>query len=49
MTGLGGEVKWKTLILGETKFPHLVKKYPTIYETERFITAFTRAQHLSRE
>jgi len=47
MTGLGDEVKGKTLILGEPKFPQLDNKYPTLYETERFITEFTTAQHLS--
>ena len=26
---------------------HLVKKFPTVYETRRFITAFTSARHLS--
>ena len=26
---------------------HLVKKFPAFYGTQRFITAFTRARHLS--
>ena len=26
---------------------HLVKKFPTFYGTRKFITAFTRAHHLS--
>jgi hypothetical protein len=47
MIGLGDEVKGKTLILVEPKFPHLDNKYPTLYETQRFITVFTRAQNLS--
>jgi len=34
-------------LLEELTGPQLVKKLPTFYGTLRFITAFTRAHHLS--
>jgi hypothetical protein len=33
---------WKNLT-----FPQLAKKFPAVYVIQRFITAFTRARHLS--
>jgi hypothetical protein len=34
-------------IIGTEKLtgPHLVEKFPTFYETPKFITAFTRTRH----
>jgi hypothetical protein len=35
------------VLLGKLTVPQLVKKFPAFYGTRRFITAFTRARHLS--
>jgi hypothetical protein len=38
---------WSTVIPEKPTDPHLVKKFPAFYGIRRFITAFTRARHLS--
>jgi len=38
---------WSRFLLEKLTGLHLVKKFPTFYETGRFITAFTSARHLS--
>jgi hypothetical protein len=48
--GLGSETKltpWSRGLLGKLTVSQLVKKFPAFYGTRRFITAFTRARHLS--
>jgi len=35
------------VLLEKLTSSQLVKKYPAFYGTQRFITAFTRAHHLS--
>jgi hypothetical protein len=37
---------WNRILLEKLTIPQLVKKFPTFYGTQRFITAFTRARHL---
>jgi hypothetical protein len=34
---------WSRILLEELNGSQLVKKFPALYETPRFITAFTRA------
>jgi len=36
-----------TVLLEKLTGSHLLKKFPTFYGTRRFVTAFTRARHLS--
>ena len=38
---------WGRVLLEKLTGPQLVKKFPAYYGTQRFITAFTRASHLS--
>jgi N-acetyl-gamma-glutamylphosphate reductase len=38
---------WSRGLLEELTGSQLVKKFPAFYGTQRFITAFTRARHLS--
>ena len=38
---------WSRVLLEKLTDFQLVKKFPTFYGTQRFITAFTSAQHLS--
>jgi hypothetical protein len=38
---------WSRVLPEKLKRPELLKKFPTFYGTRRFITAFTRARHLS--
>jgi hypothetical protein len=38
---------WSRVLPEKLKRPELLKKFPAFYETRRFITAFTRARHLS--
>jgi len=38
---------WSRVLLKKLTGSQLVKKFPTFYETQRFITAFTSACHLS--
>ena len=38
---------WSRVLLEKLTGFQLVKKFPTFYETRRFITAVTRALHLS--
>jgi hypothetical protein len=38
---------WSRVLLEKLIGPQLVKKFPAFYGTRRFITAFTRAHHLS--
>jgi hypothetical protein len=38
---------WSTLLLEKQTGSKLVKKFPAFYGTRKFITAFTRAHHLS--
>ena len=38
---------WSTVLLEKLNHLQLVKKFPAFYETQRFITAFTSARHLS--
>jgi hypothetical protein len=38
---------YSTVLLEKLTGRQLVKKFPTFYVTRRFITAFTRARHLS--
>ena len=40
-------VPWSTVLLEKLTGSQLVKKFPTFYGTQRFITAFTSARHLS--
>jgi hypothetical protein len=39
---------WRRGILNKLISPQLVKKFPTFHETQRYITVFTRASHLSQ-
>ena len=39
---------WREIILHKLTPPQLVKKFPTFYKNQRFITVFTLAQHLSQ-
>jgi hypothetical protein len=38
---------WSRVLPEKLKHPELLKKFPAFYGTRRFITAFTRARHLS--
>jgi hypothetical protein len=38
---------WSRVLPEKLKRPELLKKLPAFYGTRRFITAFTRARHLS--
>ena len=38
---------WSRVLLEKLTVPRLVKKFPAVYESRRFITAPTRARHLS--
>jgi hypothetical protein len=38
---------WGRVLPEKLKRPELLKKFPAFYGTRRFITAFTRARHLS--
>jgi hypothetical protein len=38
---------WRRVLHEKLKRPELLKKIPAFYGTQRFITAFTRARHLS--
>jgi hypothetical protein len=38
---------WSRIFCEKLTGPQLVQKFPTFYGTRRFITAFTRAHHLS--
>jgi hypothetical protein len=38
---------WSRVLPEKLKRPELLKKFPTFYGTRRFITALTRARHLS--
>jgi hypothetical protein len=38
---------WSRVLPEKLKRPELLKKFPAFYGTRRFITAFTRARHLS--
>ena len=38
---------WSTVLLEKVNGLQLVKKFPLFYGTQRFITEFTSAQHLS--
>ena len=38
---------WSRVLLDKPTGSQLVKKFPAIYGTRRFITAFTNARHLS--
>jgi hypothetical protein len=38
---------WSRVLPEKLKYPKLLKKFPAFYGTRRFITAFTRARHLS--
>jgi hypothetical protein len=38
---------WSRVLPEKLKGPELLKKFPAFYGTRRFITAFTRARHLS--
>jgi hypothetical protein len=38
---------WSRVLPEWLKRPELLKKFPAFYGTRRFITAFTRARHLS--
>jgi hypothetical protein len=38
---------WSRVLPEKLKRPELLKKFPAFYGTRRFITAFTRACHLS--
>jgi len=40
-------IPWSRILLEKLTDSQLVKKFPSFYETRRFITAFTRARHLS--
>jgi len=38
---------WSGILLENLRGSQLVKKFPAFYGTLRFITAFTRARHMS--
>jgi hypothetical protein len=38
---------WNRGLLEKLTVPQLVKKFPAFYGTQRFITAFTTARHMS--
>jgi hypothetical protein len=38
---------WSTVLPEKLKRPELLKKFPAFYGNRRFLTAFTRARHLS--
>jgi len=38
---------WSRVFLEKLTGPQLVKKFPAFYGTQRFLTVFTRASHLS--
>jgi hypothetical protein len=38
---------WSRVLPEKLKRPELLKKFPAFYGTRRFITAFSRARHLS--
>jgi hypothetical protein len=38
---------WSRVLPEKLKRPQLLKKFPAFYGTQRFITEFTRARHLS--
>ena len=38
---------WSTGLAEKLTGPQLIRKFPAFYRTRRFITAFTRARHLS--
>jgi hypothetical protein len=38
---------WSRVLPEKLKRPKLLKKFPSFYGTRRFITAFTRARHLT--
>jgi hypothetical protein len=38
---------WSRILLQKLIVPHLVKKFPAFYGTQRFITVFTTACHLA--
>jgi len=40
-------IPWSRVHLENLTGPQLVKKFPAFYGTQRFITAFTSARHLS--
>jgi hypothetical protein len=37
---------WSRILLEKLNSSQLIKKFPTVYETQRFITAFTSARHM---
>jgi hypothetical protein len=39
-------IAWGTVLLEKLTSYQLVKKFPTFYRTQQFITAFTNACHL---
>ena len=40
-------IPWSRVHLEKPIGPQLVKKFPAIYGTRRFVTGFTRARHVS--
>jgi hypothetical protein len=38
---------WSRVLLEKSKGPHLIEKFPAIYVTRKFITAFAIARHTS--
>jgi hypothetical protein len=40
-------IPWSRVLLEKLTGSQLVKKFPAFYGTRRFITAFTKARHLS--
>jgi len=41
------QTPWSRVFLEKLTVSQLVKKFPTLYGTRKFITAFTSAHHLS--
>jgi hypothetical protein len=41
------QIPWSRVLPEKLTGPQLVTKFPALYETQRFITAFTTAIHLS--
>jgi hypothetical protein len=39
---------WSRILLEKLTVPQLVKKFPTLYGTARFIAVCTRAHHLAQ-
>jgi hypothetical protein len=39
--------QWNRVLLKKLTISHLIKKFPAVYGTQRFIAAFTSVRHMS--